>query len=236
MNLVILTPQDFIDARTAQLRGPRFAHITGVHRASVGDTLRVGMLDGLMGEARIAAIDTAHLTIDIPILDIPPPAKLPLTLILALPRPKMLRRILRSVTELGVERLVIINSYRVEKSFWHSPALQADAMRAGLIDGLQQARDTHLPEVQCRRLFKPFVEDELPAIALGKQGLVAHPQDGAGSARLHTPTVLAIGPEGGFIAYEVDRLIAAGLQTMSFGPRILRVENAIAYAVGHLFG
>src|SRR5690606_28312505 len=92
----------------------------------------------------------------------PPPAKLPLTLLLALPRPKMLKRVLQTVASMGVPRLVLLNSYRVEKSFWQTPFLTPEAIREQLILGLEQSRDTVLPEVWIEKRFKPFVEDQLP--------------------------------------------------------------------------
>jgi RsmE family RNA methyltransferase len=231
----MLEATDFVDEHKVVLGDHRHRHITGIHRASVGDTLRVGKLNGLMGSARIESISDQQLVLEV-CLDTLPPPKLPLLLILALPRPKMLRRILRSVGELGIEQLIIINSYRVEKSFWHSPALGPPAIQSGLIDGLQQARDTRLPRVELKRLFKPFVEDELKALVGDRQALVAHPGNETCTPRLRTPSALAIGPEGGFIDYEIGLLQQAGFKTLGFGPRILRVENAITYGVGKLFG
>jgi 16S rRNA (uracil1498-N3)-methyltransferase len=235
VNLVILDEPDYIADNIVRLKDQRFTQISQVHRSAPGDTVRVGQLNGLMGTGKILALDEQSVEISV-ILDTPPPEKLPLTLVLALPRPKMLRRIFRSVTELGVEKLVLINSYKVEKSYWSSPALQPEKIRAGLIDGLQQARDTRLPEVQVKQRFKPFVEDELPAIVQGKQALVAHPCNEGMQPTTASQTVLAIGPEGGFIDYEIEKLQQAGFQVISFGSRIYRVENAISYAIGKLFG
>lgn len=231
----MLEAQDFVDEHRVVLRDHRHRHIRDVHRASVGATLRAGKLNGMMGSARIESLSNQELVLEVN-LDTPPPPKLPLLVILALPRPKMLRRILRSIGELGVEQLFIINSYRVEKSFWHSPMLQPAALKAALIDGLQQARDTGLPSLELKRLFKPFIEDELATLVGNRQALVAHPGNTSTAPRLHSPSVLAIGPEGGFIDYEIELLRQAGFTSLSFGPRILRVENAIPYGVGKLFG
>src|SRR5690606_773524 len=139
-------------------------HLQEVHRASVGDSLRVGRLGGLMGQGQLLRLDDQAAELSLA-LQQPPPAKLPVTLLLALPRPKMLKRILQAIASQGVERLVLLNSYRVEKSFWQTPFLTPAAIREQLILGLEQARDTVLPEVIIEQRFKPFVEDRLPALA-----------------------------------------------------------------------
>lgn len=214
----------------------RFIHITQVHRAAVGDTLRVGKLNGLMGTATISALGDSHVELAV-VLTQPPPEKLPLTIILSLPRPKMLRRIFRSVAELGVEQLIVINSQKVEKSFWNSPALSPDKVSGYLHAGLQQAKDTVPPTVVFERLFKPFAEDRLPDLVKDRRGLIAHPRTELPCPfQLNQPCVLAIGPEGGFTDYEVNKFVEAGFDPVHMGERILRVENALAALSSRLFG
>ena len=235
MNLIVLFDADFIADNRVRLSGERFEHIRSVHRSVVGDSVRVGKLNGLLGSGIISTLSDTTVELDIT-LDQAPPEKLPLTLILALPRPKMIRRIFRSISELGIGRLIIINSYKVEKSFWKSPALAPEQVEQYLVSGLQQARDTVLPEVSFKTLFKPFVEDELPAIVAGTQGLVAHPKTGkACPNNFNKPVTLAIGPEGGFTDYEVGKFVEAGFEAVHLGPRILRVENAITALVSRLY-
>ncbi len=236
MNLILLDESDGHGAGSTVLHGRRALHVRNVLRAKIGDRIRVGILGGRVGDATIEEIgdDAVHLTYR---LDQDPPAKLPLTVVLAMPRPKALRRILRTVSELGITRLVVLNSYRVEKSFWQTPLLQQDAVRQALREGLEQARDTVLPEVQLEPLFKPFVEDRLPAIVGKSDAIVAHPlaESGCGNSTGENVT-LAIGPEGGFIPYEVEKLIEAGFRSVHLGPRILRVETALPFLAARLFG
>ena len=210
MNLLLLEDADFVAADRAVLQGRRLKHLHEVHRAEAGDTLRVGRVGGLMGSGTLLALGAEHAELQVE-LDQPPPAKLPLTLLLALPRPKMLKRVRQTVATMGVPRLVLLNSYRVEKSFWQTPFLEPDAIREQLILGLEQARDTVLPEVTIEKRFKPFVEDRLPAISAGTLGLLGHPGDYPACPRaVEQPVTLAIGPEGGWIAYEVEKLAEAG--------------------------
>lgn len=235
MNLIVMTAKDYIADHTVKLKDQRFLQIRDIHQSQAGNTVRVGQLNGLMGEGVIESIDDGSVTLRVT-LNQQPPEKLPLTIILALPRPKMLKRIFRSLAELGVAKLIVINSYKVEKSFWNSPALAAEKVQEYLISGLQQSKDTVLPEVSFKKLFKPFVEDELPGIINQTTALVAHP----GSAnpcphQLDTPITLAIGPEGGFTPYEVEKLVAAGCTEIHLGKRILRVENAITSLTAKLY-
>ncbi|MES2720049.1 MAG: 16S rRNA (uracil(1498)-N(3))-methyltransferase [Pseudomonadota bacterium] len=234
MNLILLEPEDFITPDRVRLTGRRLTHVLSVHQAQVGERLRVGLLDGLLGDACVTVINTQELLLSV-CLHQPPPPKEPVILLLALPRPKMLRRILQMITTLGVGELVLLNSYRVEKSYWQTPWLSPEAIREQLLLGLEQARDTVLPTVTLAKRFKPFVEDQLPGLLAGRQGLLAHPVGGVPCpASLSGPLVLAIGPEGGFIPYEVEQLQRAGLMAVDLGQRILRVETAVAVALGRL--
>lgn len=235
MNLLLLEDGDFIADDRVLLSGRRLKHLHEVHRAEAGDSLRVGRLNGLMGSGQLLRLDAEQAELAVQ-LDQLPPEKLPLTLLLALPRPKMLRRVLQTVSSMGVPRLILLNSYRVEKSFWQTPFLEPAAIREQLILGLEQARDTVLPEVIIEKRFKPFVEDQLPGIAAGTMGLVGHPGDFPACPRaVEQPVTLAIGPEGGWIPYEVEKLAEAGLQPVQLGARILRVETAVTALLARLF-
>jgi len=235
VNLLLLEDGDFVADDRVLLTGRRLKHLQEVHRATVGDSLRVGRLNGLMGSGQLLRLDAEHAELSV-LLDQPAPEKLPITLLLALPRPKMLRRVLQTVSSMGVPKLILLNSYRVEKSFWQTPFLEPAAIREQLILGLEQARDTRLPEVLIEKRFKPFVEDQLPAIAASTLGLTGHPGDFPPCPRaVEQPVTLAIGPEGGWIPFEVEKLQQAGLQPVQLGVRILRVETAVTALLARLF-
>ncbi|KEA65360.1 Ribosomal RNA small subunit methyltransferase E [Marinobacterium lacunae] len=235
MNLILLFDEDFIAPDRVRLHDRRLTHMLEVHKPEVGEQLRVGLLNGAIGLGRVLSLSAHEAELQVE-LDREPPAPLPLTLILALPRPKMLKRTLQTVATMGVKELWLINSYRVDKSYWSSPLLSEQSIREHLLLGLEQAGDTHLPEVHLRKRFKPFVEDELPAICTGKRALLAHPYNASPCpAPADEPTVLAVGPEGGFIQYEVEKMLEAGLSPIHLGPRILRVETAVPVLLAKLF-
>jgi RsmE family RNA methyltransferase len=235
MNLLLFSNEDRVGNDRIRLTDHRLQHLRSVIRAQVGDSLRVGEIDGRTGRAELVSLGKREAVLDV-MLDSEPPPKLPLVLALALPRPKMLRRILRTVAESGVAELHLVNSYRVEKSYWQTPVLEPPTVRDYFLQGLGQSRDTVLPQLHLHRRFKPFVEDDLPGMIAGRRALLAHPGDHAPCPRdVGEPALLVIGPEGGFIPYEVEKLQAAGCETVSLGPRILRVENAVSNVLGKLF-
>lgn len=235
MNLILLDPDELRGDGTARLAGRRARHAHEVLAAAPGERLRAGVLGGRMGLAEVVASGPEALVLSLA-LDRDPPPPAPLQLLLALPRPKVLRRVLQAVASLGVKRLVLCGSWRVERSYFGSPALAPAALRAELVLGLEQGRDTVLPDVQVRRLFKPLVEDELAALLPAPVRLLAHP---GASGGLPAPppagdVALAVGPEGGFTPYEAGLLEAHGWTPFSMGERVLRVDTAVSVAAGRI--
>ena len=235
MNLILLFNEDFVGDNRVRLTDRRLKHVLEVHRAEVGRELCVGLVGGMIGGGQVVRLDNEGLEMEV-LLDRRPPAKLPVTLLLALPRPIVFKRVLLAATSMGVARIVLMNSARVEKSFWQSSVLAVEKLQEPLVLGLEQARDTILPEVLLRRRFRPFVEDELPILCDGTSCLVAHPVAAVPCPfDLSRPATLAIGPEGGFIPYEIDKLAACGFTPISLGERILRVETVVPALLSRLF-
>ncbi|MCI5208255.1 MAG: 16S rRNA (uracil(1498)-N(3))-methyltransferase, partial [Candidatus Electrothrix sp. ATG2] len=172
------------------------------------------------------------------VLDREPPPRPELELILALPRPIMLQRILKQATVLGVRRFHLIRSAKVEKSFFQTPVLEPEKIKRLLVEGLAQAVDTRLPEVLVHHRFKPFVQDVVPTLT--GHGLLAHPDIGAtlpevfpGRAK-QKKILLAIGPEGGWNNFEVDCFLSQGFSAFTMGERILHVDTAVVALLAQL--
>lgn len=236
MNIVLLEPDQITTTDNIwQIENQRqLQHLQQHIQLNCGDTLKVGVRNGQRYLTKVISVSEQQIRIR-PIQVEAIPAKLPVHLILALPRPKVLRRIIMDAVTLGVQRISLIHSYRVDKSYWQSPFLQQLDDYVTL--GLEQAGDTIAPEIQLYKRFKPFVEDVLPTfISDQKPAYVAHPY-----AEQQMPYAiqhschLIVGPEGGFIPYEVDLLIKNGCQAMSLGNRILRTETAVSHILGRLF-
>lgn len=233
MNLLLAEPIEIVNQRIT-LTDHRAVHIIKVLRAELGDTVRIGVINGPRGTGVIEALHARHprsVSLKLELTDIV--QSLPrIDLILALARPIMMRRILSQATALGVGRFFLIHANRVEKSFWEASLLEEKGYNEHLRQGLEQAVDTRMPEVTFFRHFKPFVEDFLPTIASDySHRLIAHPggthslQEGL--AGQHNRVLLAIGPEGGWVDYEVERFTEKGFVSCTIGSRILKVDTAV---------
>jgi len=234
MNLLLLAREDFIAPDLVSIRDRRHRHLFDILQAGPGQPVRAGLLNGNLGSAQVVTQTTEQTALRVALSE-PPPTPAPLTLLLSLPRPKAMRRLLPEVTSFGIKRIVLLNSARVDKSYWQSPLLTPAAIAEQLCLGLEQARDTLLPEVLLRQRFRPFVEDELPRLASNSQRLVAHPASFQPCPSAVAGAVtLAIGPEGGFVPFEVELLKAQGFAAVHLGPRPLRVETAVAALLGRL--
>ncbi|MCP4020484.1 MAG: 16S rRNA (uracil(1498)-N(3))-methyltransferase [Desulfobacteraceae bacterium] len=235
MNLILLHKRDFVSNQKVVLKDRRFDYIRDVHKAKTGDTLLCGLINSKIGNGKITKFSSRHIEMDV-CLENDPIDPLPLILVLALPRPKMLKRIIESVVSLGVKDIYLINSWRVEKSFWQSPLLKDQNLEKYIYLGLEQSKDTVLPKIHQKRFFSSFVKEELALIAKDSLKFTAHPKtDKLCPAGLNEKITLVVGPEGGFIDLEIETLEEIGFNTISFGKRILKVETAVTYLIARIF-
>jgi RsmE family RNA methyltransferase len=238
VNLLLLFDEDFQPDGTARLTGRRAQHAREVLKAEPGESLRVGRLHGPTGTGEVLENAPGLLHLRVALTEAPPP-RAGVDLLLAIPRPKALKKVLPAVASLGVDRVVLVNAARVEKSYFDSKVLDEAFLRDLLHQGLEQARDTRPPEILVRERFRPFIEDELDAV-FGKEALrllphpPAHQPLGATGVAGAGRAVLAIGPDGGWVPFEAQLLEAHGFQPFSLGPRILRVETAVPVLLGQV--
>ena len=234
MNIVLLD-SEVIQNNMSVITGRQHQHLTKVLKVRVGSKFRVGQINGMIGEALVTHVDH-QITIIETYLTASPPSPLPSSLILALPRPKMLRRILQSTASMGLKYIYIINAYKVEKSYWQAKYLEPDKIEEQLILGLEQACDTVMPEISCYPFFKQFIEDKLGDIVCPESNFVAHPKASMSCPiDLRGESLIAVGPEGGFTPFEIAQFEDYGFRSVTLGPRILRVENAVPAILARLY-
>ncbi|KAF0189031.1 MAG: RNA methyltransferase RsmE [Desulfobulbaceae bacterium] len=237
MNIILIERQE-LQHDTVILTDRRASHLIKVLGVSSGDSVRIGIVDGPQGLGMVTDICKRFpfqvcLQVQFAEENNQNPGEKPfIDLLLALPRPIMLRRIFSQAAALGVENIFITHAQRVEKSFWNATLLNEKEYRPHLLQGLEQAIDTRVPKIHIHERFKPFVEDVLPEkIKDYSHLLIAHPDSIAPlkDVILEKPDkiLVAIGPEGGWIDYEMDRFAESGFAAFSLGKRILKVDTAV---------
>ena len=233
MNLILVREEELGPGNLATLGGERAQHIREVLKAGPGAAVRVGLLNGPLGVATVARVEGERVILSC-VFEESAPAAPRVDLLLALPRPKVLNRLWSQLAALGVGRIVLVNAAKVERCYFDSHVLSPEVFTPRLIEGLQQARDTRLPEVLVRRRFRPFVEDELDALFPGSLRLLADSRsekrigDFSPAAAGGAPprVLLAVGPEGGWVPFELELLRAHGFGLVGMGPRTLRTDTA----------
>lgn len=231
MNLILLQPNEVDGQGRCVLSGQRAKHVRSVLKSKEGQSLRIGLMNGPLGSGLVEQVGSDGIILKCAFDDVPPPPPR-IDLLLAMPRPKVMKRLWAQLAALGVGRIVLLRADKVERYYFDSHVLEPDFYNELLVEGLQQARCTHLPEVLIRPLFKPFVEDELDHLFGGHLKLLADPSGAQGMADLMASAsdtdrvVLAIGPEGGWTPYELEHLVSHGFQLFGLGQRILRTDTA----------
>ncbi len=236
MNHLLLLASELIDGTRVRLSDRRSQHAREILRAEPGDVIKVGVRGSKRGTARVVAQTEESMTLEVT-LDDEPPERPQIDLILAIPRPKALKRIIPALASLGIDRVLLVNAARVEKSYFDSKVLN-DSFLDGLIDlGLEQARDTVAPQIDMRHRFRPFVEDELDTWCKpNSKRLVPHPdaREKAAAVAISQHLTIAIGPDGGWTPFEIELLSNRRFTPISVGPRPLRVEVAVPTVIGAL--
>lgn len=232
MNRILVEAGEVQPDGRVVLGGRRAAHVARVLRPAMGQRLRLGILDGDRGAGVVERVSDTEVVLVWERQDGPPP-EARVDLLLALPRPKVLKRLWATLGSLGVGRIILTNASEVQREYFDTHWLEPEHYRPLLIEGLEQSGDTRVPMVQVERRFKPFVEDDLDAQFAGSTRLMAHPvPDATGDGWLAGPpggaasVLVAVGPEGGWVAFERDLLTARGFRSVSLGWRTLRCDTA----------
>ncbi len=242
MNIVLFDSNELDAGGIVSVRGRRAAYLSEVQGAEPGGILRVGEIGSKMGQAELLEVSSEEAVLKVLSLDEHSP-ETHTNLIIALPRPQMLKRILQNAATMGVNRIMFIRSARVIKSYFATPVLAEESIREHLLLGLEQGVSTKLPVVSVHDRFRPFVEDELPALSADSTvSLLAHTNASSDISELglvegldsDSQITLGIGPEGGWQAHEVEAFENAGFLCCGLGARVLRVETAVVSLLGQI--
>jgi 16S rRNA (uracil1498-N3)-methyltransferase len=232
VNLLLVERAEVAADGTCVVDGRRAAHLRDVLGAAAGAVVRAGIVGGALGTAEVLADDGAAVTLRVAVAG-PPCAALPVALVLAVPRPKVLTRALETAAAFGVARVDLTNAWRVDKSYLKSPKLAPDALAHAARLGAEQGATTHVPPIEVHARLMALLDARWPHVDAAAVRLIAHPHAPPieSVVRGPGPAVLAIGPEGGWIQRELDTFVARGFAPVSLGAPILRVEAALAAAL-----
>jgi len=248
MNRILFDAAEIGDG-TVTFGGARAEHVLNVLHGEVGQALKTGVVDGPVGTSVITSVATDPPQVTVVCTHDSPSLAPWVDLVLAPPRPRVMKRLLPQLAALGVGRIVLVGAKKVEKDFWGATLLKPENYRPLLVDGLMQCGTSALPTLAVRRNFRAFVRDELDALFPTANRLVAHPYAEGGATRTaseHRPRrtpfdglrdarlLLAIGPEGGWTDAEVALLEEHGFARYSLGSRILRTDTATVALLAQL--
>jgi len=240
VNLILLESAELGNDGAATLTGDRGRHAIEVLKVTPGQAIRIGVLDGPKGIGTVTFVTDGRVGVACQLEASPPPGPA-VDLLLALPRPKVMRRLWAQLAAMGVGRIILTNASRVERNYFDTHVLTPECYRPLLIEGLQQAQDTLVPRVSIHRRFKVLVEDELVALSPAPVRLAAHPSPDAAPLSAHRPApgervLLAVGPEGGWDDFEMGLLESRGFRPVSMGTRTLRTDTACVALLATLRG
>ena len=239
MNIVLLTDEDKTASGSFLLSDERAEHIIKVLKSKTGDVIEIGFYNGDLGKAVIENISDGKVELKT-IRTFPKVSNTPLIhLVCALPRPQTLKKILFHSASMGVNRIDFIKANRVEKSYYQSHLLKKEYYEKLIKLGMTQGKQTTPPEVFFHGKFKAFFEDVLP-LSEGGNNLKLLAENSAEKTLFDVYTApakqvtIAIGPEGGWIPYEINFMREHGFVLFKLSKWTLRVEAAVISAVSQV--
>jgi 16S rRNA (uracil1498-N3)-methyltransferase len=231
MNCTIFQLSDIGRDRTVLLSTEKSLHLRDVLKKRPGDAILAGLVNGPLGMVTIVSDTDGRMKISAPSGPVPEPH--PVDVILAMPRPKVMKRLWAQLASIGIGSIYIIGAEQVAPFYFDSHALDEATRLPHLIEGLEQARDTRLPNVTVTKSFHWFVENKLAGISRGRINVIGHPgatssiRDAFGQKNMPRAITLAIGPEGGWTSGEIDRFKEHGFYPVGMRDRALRTDTAI---------
>ena len=219
-------------------------HLVAVNRAQPGDT--VVAFDGrghewiceLVSESKNAAILRVRFAQKIK------PLPYDITLGQALPKGQYMDAIVRKATEIGVTRIVPLESDRTQVHLGNDrQEKKIEKWQTAALEAAKQCGNPWLPEIAPLQKASAFMETcrsyDLKLIAslqLGAKSLkkVLGAYQTASGGLPPKKALWLIGPEGDFTPAEMSLSQSAGFQPVTLGPLVLRCETAAIYALSIL--
>ena len=226
-----------------RLDGREAHHALRVLRVKYGEM--VAVLDGI-GNEFLCTVD--HCSRDTVILSVSlknftPPPPCPVTLLVAVPKGKIIEDIVQKSVELGVRRIVSLLTERVATHLdAEAAADKREKWQQVAIEAIKQCGAVWLPKIETPMTIGQFlVRPERFDLSLvgSLQAERRHPRDcfeefQTKNGRRPQNAVVWIGPEGDFTLDELKAIQNSGALPITLGPLTLRVETAAVYCLSIL--
>ena len=240
MNSLIILPEELRRDGRAVVSGTRALYLYETHELKVGVTVKASLYGGKRGHANVLEAQRDYVELDV-IFDIDAPVRSPISLIIAVPRPQTIKKVVQYAATIGIQSIHFIKTYNVEKSYLQSKSLSPEALNFEVIKGLEQTFDSIAPAIHVHKNYSIFMNTVLPSLlgsAPARDAFIFDTQIDAASQEIRlvdsAQIFLAIGPESGWLDKEVHDFKNAGFKSLSLGARILRVEHALISAVSRI--
>jgi 16S rRNA U1498 N3-methylase RsmE len=251
VNIILFEPEEM--GKPLRRRDERAVHLLKVLHKKAGDSFEAGMLGGNRGTGFIDSVKLDGSVVYVLDLKEEPLPRYPVRLALGFPRPIQIRRILRDLSNLGLEAVDLFGTELGEKSYRETKLFTDGGARAALIEGAVQARDTRIPFLSAWQTLEGWLEERpwdkppeggnlppdtrLPGSGYPRMSPILVAADNvrpegtfANLSAFGQPVVVAVGSERGWSDRERDGLEAAGFLRLSMGSRALRTDAACTAA------
>lgn len=260
MNVMLYEESEILSGNRLRIVGRRADHLKNVLGAVPGKLIKVGQINRGFSFAEIKEVSDSYLELSL-VNDLTPQEDnvfSRVSILLCLPRPQSFKKVLELVGTLGIKSLTLIDSARVEKSYFNSPVFLEENIREHLLLGMEQGEVVNLPKVTVlkgAKISQVGSQVEKSSASLSLQELLsqeaacflAHPSSSESLSSLYKSgndlyskqffgknILLAIGPEGGWVDFELEVFKKYNFNFINLGNRILRVETAITFVLAQL--
>lgn len=241
MNSLLFYPEEVVDSSgKAILTGARAEYVSTWHDLAAGIEVEALLYGRAIGRAKILTVKSERIEAQV-VFDRKPPVRSNATLIVAVPRPQTVKKVLETSASLGINALFFIRTEKVQKSYLQSKSLTEHEIQHHITRGLEQACDPIAPKVAIHMgTFPQFIKENTPQLTSNDTCfLVADTRAETSSLigkvyKNQKQIVLALGPESGWSKKEVVKFKELGAHCISLGPRVLRVETALAVTLGQI--
>ena len=246
MNIILFSLKDKTksDFFAFSCKDKRYLHIKNILHLAVGESFRAGLINGMLGSGNIIELNEKHVLFKFESTCRPKPLH-SIRMILGISRPIQLKRTLKDLTTLGVEKIHLVGTVLGEKSYMSSTLLSTNEIEKYFIEGASQAGSTLLPFCDIHTSLHKFFSSESGQNMSDTKllfDLVKNAHNAPFLSHDHStniieenkPIYIAIGSERGWSEGERELFLQNDFRLITLGDRILRVETATIATVSYV--